>query len=87
MTLAVLKADLQAILSLEERVSVDWRELEERCLKLRLRLSKLGLGDADFAHEIYHYLSDADIRRKDAVYAAAQRAELRKWLDDGAPPG
>jgi hypothetical protein len=80
MTLEDLKAELQAILAEEARVPVVWQEVEARCLQLSLRLPKSGLADSDFPHEIYHYLSDTNIRRKDEDYATEQRAELRAWL-------
>lgn len=87
MTLDDLKAELRAILAEEMRVPVDWAQVEARCLQLSLRLPKSGLSDSNFPHEIYHYLSDADIRRKDEDRAAEQRSELRQWLNEGVPSG
>lgn len=38
-------------------------------------------------HEVWHWISDADIRRKDAEYARAQNEWMKKviaWLEAGA---
>jgi hypothetical protein len=84
-TLDELKAELRAILAEEGRATVDWPQVEAHCLRLSLRLPKSSLSDFDFPHEIFHYLADAGIRRKDEDYATEQRAELRNLLSEGSP--
>ncbi len=81
MTLEELKAELGAILLIEEATPVDWARVEQMCLEL---IGKLRSEiEPNYPYEVvYHYLDDADVRRKDAAYGRAQRIRLRRWLGD-----
>jgi len=49
------------------------------------RLQKWIKNDPDFCnsvpHFVWHYLSDADIRRKDSIYEAEQKVQLMEIVD------
>jgi hypothetical protein len=79
MTIVELRADLAAILSLEEHQLTDWRMVEARCLDIIDRLN--SEPEPSYPHDVvYRFLDDADVRQKDAAYAANQRTRLREWL-------
>jgi hypothetical protein len=79
MTIDDLRAELAAILTIEEGQSPDWQEIEASCLALVGRL--VAESEPSYPHEIvYHFLDDVDVRRKDGRYADQQRDKLRHWL-------
>ena len=79
MTIEELRTDLRAILAAEEKEHPDWNDVQGRCLRVATTLKAQPLPD--FPHDIWHFLADADIRRRDSQYAEEQRRDLRSWLD------
>lgn len=73
-----LKAELRAILRLEERPMPDWEDVKRRCLELNGWL--LAEGPWTYPAIVSQYLDDADIRSKDVRYGARQRHQLGQWL-------
>lgn len=51
-----------------------WQQRSQRAAAL------LTLAGGAAPHWLWHYLADADIRLKDADYAAIQRERLMDWL-------
>lgn len=79
MTLEELRAELEAILSLEEQPRIDWPQVEARCLRTVERLNTEA--EPSYPHEVvYHFLEDMDARQKSPRYGGGQRQRLRKWL-------
>ena len=79
MTLEELRNEMAAILSLEEQPTVDWREVDARCLIVVERLNTEA--DPLYPHDVvYHFLEDPDARQKSPRYALGQRERLREWL-------
>jgi hypothetical protein len=81
MTAEELKAALHMVLEQEAKEPVDWDLVEQSCLAVIHRLN--SEDEPRYPHHIvYHFLDDADIRRKSDVYASQQRAKLREWLGE-----
>ena len=81
MDTATLRQQLTDILNEEERPRVDWNAVQGLCRKLSDDLD--NLPDPDCPHIVYHFLSDADIREKDADYGRGQRVEIRRFAETG----
>ena len=82
MALEELTAELEAILALEEQSPVEWDTVERLCLRTIKRLNTEA--EPQYPHAVvYHFLDDADVRRKDPAYARMQRDRLREWLRNG----
>ena len=81
MDTATLRQRLTDILNEEEGPNVDWNAVEELCRKLSDDLD--NQPNPDCPHIVYHFLSDADIREKDAEYGQGQRLEIRRFADTG----
>ncbi len=81
MDTADLRQRLGAILREEERSDVDWEGVEGLCEELGQDLD--GQADLNCPHIVYHFLSDADIRAKDADYGRGQRVEIRRFVETG----
>lgn len=80
MTSDELRADLHAIVAAEKQPHVDWATVEAMCLRTIDRLNTEE--QPEYPYEVvYHFLDDADIRRKDASYAAVQRERIMRWLN------
>lgn len=70
---------MAAILALEEQPSVDWQEVEARCLIVVERLNTEA--EPSYPYDVvYHFVEDADARQKSPRYARGQRERLREWL-------
>jgi hypothetical protein len=81
MDTATLRHRLTDILDEEERSNVDWKAVERLCMALSADLQ--DQPDSECPHIVYHFLSDADIRAKDARYGQGQRTEIRRFADTG----
>jgi hypothetical protein len=81
MDTATLRQRLTDILDEEERPSVDWNAVQTLCLRLSDDLD--NHPNPDCPHIVYHFLSDADIREKDADYGRGQRVEIRRFAETG----
>lgn len=79
MTLDELRADLHAILLAEEQPHIDWAMVEAMCLRTIDRLNTEGQPEHPY-DIVYHFLDDADVRKKDAGYATVQRERIMTWL-------
>lgn len=73
-----LRNRLAAILAEEEREVVDWAAVDAMLDKLAANLK-----DSEYPHFIGHFMSDSDIRAKDAVYGDHQRYEVRRFVETG----
>lgn len=73
-----LRSRLAAILAVEEREPTDWPEVERLASSLQRDVRADAMPEA-----VYHYLDDADIRVRDAAYAARQRRAVRRYVDLG----
>jgi hypothetical protein len=81
MDTADLRQRLGAIIREEERSNVDWEIVERMCDDLWQALhDRAGL---DCPHIVFHFLSDADIRAKDADYGRRQRVEIGRFVESG----
>jgi hypothetical protein len=78
---AELRRRIGEILKQEERPDVDWEQVESLSLKLHERLGRQSATEVPDA--VFHFLDDADIRRKDEAYAARQRDLVRRYVDTG----
>lgn len=79
MTLEELRTELTATLALEERSDTDWAQVEAQCFAMIARLNTEP--DPTYPHDIvYHFLEDADARKKSPRYAEGQRERVRQWL-------
>ncbi len=57
----------------------DWEQVETRSLRVISRLS--NEEEPAYPHDVvYHFLDDADVRRKSPRYAEVQRERLWEWL-------
>ena len=80
MTFEELTSQLKAILAEEGREEVRWPVVEAMCDDVVQRLNTEV--EPSYPHDIvYHFLEDADARRKSPKYAESQRIRLVKWLD------
>ena len=78
---ADLLRQLRLLASKEPSSEGDLAQLEAELFALgeRVRLSEYC---NEMPHLFWHFLSDADLRRGDATYAAQQRALLLTWAAD-----
>ena len=76
-----LRQRLTGILDEEERPNADWNVVEGLCVKLSDDVR--SQPNPDCLHIVYHFLSDSDIRAKDAEYGRGQRVEIRRFADTG----
>ena len=81
MDTAALRERLGDILREEERPDVDWEMVERMCDQLGQDIR--DQPDLDCPHIVYHFMSDADIRTKDADYGRGQRDEIRRFVETG----
>lgn len=81
MDTTTLRQRLTDILNYEERTIVDWDSVQRLCMNLYDDLDKNP--DLACPHIVYHFLSDADIRQKDADYGRGQRVEIRRFAETG----
>jgi hypothetical protein len=80
MTLGDIQACLAEILAAEEELTVDWPTVDRLCDELDRQLEAFGMDTPEI---VAHFLSDSDIRARDARYGAAQRAAVRTYLTTG----
>jgi hypothetical protein len=73
-----LRARLAVILAVEERVPVDWAEVDRLASELQRDLPIDATPEA-----VHRYLDDVDIRQRDDAYGARQRLEVRRYVDHG----
>jgi hypothetical protein len=78
MTEQELKDRLTAILLEEDQKSSNWQNVEAMCLQLSIALRDDPCDACP--HDIYHFVADCGIRRKDQTYAEDQRAAVRAFL-------
>lgn len=76
---ADLRQRLAAILNEEEREQVDWSTVDQMLDRLNGDLK----ASPECPHFVHHFISDGDIRAKDAVYGDHQRIEVRRFVDTG----
>lgn len=81
MDTTALRHRLGDILREEHCTDVDWEKVERMCEKLGHDLD--GQPDLDCPHIVSHFLSDADIRAKDADYGRGQRVQIRRYVETG----
>ena len=83
---AELIAALATLAAWRPDSKADLKLLQQESLALALHVQH-NLKGLDLPHEIWHFLSDADIRFKDAAYAKLQledlQARLREWQSGG----
>jgi hypothetical protein len=80
MTLSNIQARLAEILAAEEAPPVDWAAVDRLCEELDRQLEA---SDEDVPEIVAHFLSDSDIRARDARYGDAQRDAIRTYLATG----
>ncbi len=80
MALSDIQSRLAAILAAEEASSVDWSGVDYLCDELDRELNASG---EDVPEIVAHFLSDSDIRARDARYGEAQREAIRTYLKTG----
>jgi len=78
---AALRERLGNILREEERPDVDWEMVERMCEELGQDIR--AQPDLGCPHIVYHFMSDADIRARDADYGRGQRVEIRRFVETG----
>lgn len=76
-----LQKRIGEILAEEERADPNWAAIDAMCDKLRRDLG--GHSKATVPHIMWHFLSDSDIRAKDADYGQKQRLEIRCFVETG----
>lgn len=81
MDTATFRRLLGDILREEERADVDWDEVELMCRDLYLSIE--AGPEQDYPHIVEHFLSDADIRARDADYGRNQRIEIAHFVETG----
>jgi hypothetical protein len=81
MSLDELREQLRVILDAEERTPVDWSHVNQLIDELQNKIN--ADPGSDCPHLVYHFLSDSDIRAKDAEYGASQRADIRRFAETG----
>jgi hypothetical protein len=80
-TIEELKAALRTVLEQEAQKPVDWHLVEQSCLAVIKRLN--SEDEPNYPHHIvYHFLDDANVRRKSDAYASQQRAKLKEWVEE-----
>jgi hypothetical protein len=75
-----IQGRLAAILAAEDASSVDWSNVDRLCDELDRELDASG---EDVPEIVAHFLSDSDIRARDARYGDAQREAIRTYLRTG----
>ncbi|WP_374145788.1 hypothetical protein [Sphingomonas sp. 28-63-12] len=80
MAFSDLPTRLATILSAEEAPAVDWPAVDRLCDELDRDLEASG---DDIPEIVAHFLSDSDIRARDASYGEAQRDAIRTYLATG----
>ena len=80
MAFSDIQGCLAAILAAEEASSVDWSTVDRLCDELDRELDTSG---EDVPEIVAHFLSDSDIRARDARYGDAQREAIRTYLKTG----
>jgi hypothetical protein len=80
MTLEQLRRDLAEILAAEEASPVDWKKVSSLCFALSMRSKESVEGWDNSPHEIWHFMADDDIRKRDPEYADRQRQTVRNFI-------
>jgi hypothetical protein len=78
---ATLRQRLGGILSEEDHSNVDWGTVDRLCEELLQDVK--SHADLECPHVVFHFLTDADIRAKDAVYGKGQRVEIKRFVETG----
>ncbi|UKK83278.1 hypothetical protein L7H23_11965 [Sphingopyxis sp. BSN-002] len=81
MDTVTLRLRLGDILREEERADADWGAVERMCRDLYLSLEPRS--ELDYPHVVEHFLSDVDIRARDADYGKSQRIEIARFVVTG----
>ncbi len=77
---ADIQIRLATILAAEKAPVVDWSAVDRLCDQLE---RDLGASSGDIPEIVAHFLSDSDIRARDAKYGEAQRDAIRTYLATG----
>jgi hypothetical protein len=78
-----IRDSVRAIVAQEEdRASVDWRAVEAEA---SATIAYINENKVEIDNLIYHFLEDADARRKSETYALHQTADVLKMLEDTEP--
>lgn len=80
MALSNLQARLAEILAAEETRPVDWAAVDRLCEELDRQLEA---SEEDVPEIVSLFLSDSDIRARNARYGNAQRDAIRTYLATG----
>lgn len=81
MAIDELKAELGAILTVEEQSSPDWQKVERGSLR---KIERLATETEPSTRTTQSTTSwTPDVRQKSPKYGEAQRQRLRQWLDEG----
>jgi hypothetical protein len=75
-----LQARLTRILAAEEAPIVDWPVVDRLCDELE---RDLDACNDDIPEIVAHFVSDSDIRARDASYGETQRDAIRTYLATG----
>ena len=75
-----MQTRLTVILAVEEAPVVDWPAVDRLCDRLD---RDLEASSDDIPEIVVHFLSDSDIRARDASYGEAQRDAIRTYLTTG----
>jgi hypothetical protein len=73
-------APVKEVLTAELAGALSGKELVTRCTDVARELQRNYKGEAEVHHEVWHYLSDADIRVRDREYAAVQLRLMRSLV-------
>jgi hypothetical protein len=76
-----LRQRLGDIIREEEHTEADWVAVERMCEKLFQDVD--AQRNLDCPHIVLHFLSDYDIRAKDADYGRGQRVEIKRFVETG----
>ncbi len=76
-----LRQRLGDILREEWRDDVNWEMVERMCESLYQSIDPQC--DSACPHIVFHFLSDADIRAKNARYGQGQRVQIKRFVDTG----
>lgn len=75
-----IQARLTTILAAEEAPVVDWPAVDRLCDQLE---RDLEASSDDIPEIVAHFLSDSDIRARDASYGETQRDAIRTYIATG----
>jgi hypothetical protein len=75
---AELRQRLSNILLEEEREVIDWEAVDQMLDRLYQ-----DLKGSECPHFVRHFITDSDIRAKDAIYGHHQRQEVRSYVETG----